>query len=393
MPMEYAGIVVLSIISAYTGLETLYLLIFSVAGRLHAAPPAPMNRVMPDKRVVILIPAYKEDAVIVETARQALNQSYPADLFEVAVIADSLQPPTIQQLQRLPVRLIKVSFENSTKAGALNVAMQQLPGYDIAVVLDADNRMDFRFLESIMKVMEQGFRVVQGHRMAKDTHTSVALLDAISEEINNHIFRKGHRALNLSSALIGSGMAFDYAYFKEIMSGIQAINGFDKELEFQTLRKKIKIAYAEEAIVSDEKVPDARVFKQQRTRWIAAQISCLQRYFIDGWIQLFTSGNVDYFNKVVQTLWLPRILLLGLVAFELIGGGLLVSAYVMFAAACQLAILFIVFYISTPKVLLKLITFRELINVPILGVRFAQSVLNIGQAKSKFLHTPHGKVS
>jgi hypothetical protein len=49
---------------------------------------------------------------------------------------------------------------------------------------------------------------VQGHRTAKNTNNSWAILDAISEEINNNIFRKGHRVLGLSSAIIGSGMAF-----------------------------------------------------------------------------------------------------------------------------------------------------------------------------------------
>jgi hypothetical protein len=34
------------------------------------------------------------------------------------------------------------------------------------------------------------------------TNNSWAILDAISEEINNNIFRKGHRVLGLSSAII-----------------------------------------------------------------------------------------------------------------------------------------------------------------------------------------------
>jgi hypothetical protein len=48
--------------------------------------------------------------------------------------------------------------------------------------------------------------VVQGHRAAK-THKDFAMLDAISEEINNNIYSKGHRAIGMSSRLAGSGMA------------------------------------------------------------------------------------------------------------------------------------------------------------------------------------------
>ena len=46
----------------------------------------------------------------------------------------------------------------------------------------------------------------------KDTNTAV--LDAVSEEINNSIFRKGHTRLGFSSGLSGSGMAFEYDLFK-----------------------------------------------------------------------------------------------------------------------------------------------------------------------------------
>jgi len=42
----------------------------------------------------------------------------------------------------------------------------------------------------------------------------LALLDGISEEINNNIFRKGHQTLGLSSALIGSGMALIMSFLE-----------------------------------------------------------------------------------------------------------------------------------------------------------------------------------
>jgi hypothetical protein len=40
--------------------------------------------------------------------------------------------------------------------------------------------------------------VVQGHRASKNTK-DFAMLDAISEEINNNIYSKGHRAIGMSS--------------------------------------------------------------------------------------------------------------------------------------------------------------------------------------------------
>lgn len=73
-----------------------------------------------------LIPAYKSDAVIVHAAQSALQQDYPQELHEVVVIADRLQPATLAQLRRMPIRVLEVSFENSSKAKALNFAVGEI---------------------------------------------------------------------------------------------------------------------------------------------------------------------------------------------------------------------------------------------------------------------------
>lgn len=70
-----------------------------------------------------LIPAYKSDAVIVHAAQSALQQDYPQELHEVVVIADRLQPATLAELRRMPIRVLEASFENSSKARALNFAV------------------------------------------------------------------------------------------------------------------------------------------------------------------------------------------------------------------------------------------------------------------------------
>jgi hypothetical protein len=57
-----------------------------------------------------------------------------------------------------------------------------------------------------------GYHVVQGHRAAKNTK-DFAMLDAISEEINNNIYSKGHRAIGMSS-ISGFWLAFSYQLYR-----------------------------------------------------------------------------------------------------------------------------------------------------------------------------------
>jgi cellulose synthase/poly-beta-1,6-N-acetylglucosamine synthase-like glycosyltransferase len=300
------------IVFFYLGLASVYFFFFAFMGvfpyhrKIHPSPSI--------RRIAVLIPGYKEDFVIVEVAEASLRQTYPSASFDVVVVADSFQPKTLAALKKLPVKVIEVVFDKSTKSKSLNSAMAAIgDDYDIALVLDADNIMAPDFLEKINQAFESGFPAVQGHRMAKNMNNSMAVLDSISEEINNHIFRKGHRVAGLASGLIGSGMAFQYSMFKKRMSEIQAIGGFDKELELTMLRDGIKIEYLDDAVVLDEKVQDKAVFENQRRRWLAAQFIYFKRFAWDGIVQFFTRFNIDFLDKVYQMVMPPRILLLGAV--------------------------------------------------------------------------------
>jgi hypothetical protein len=77
--------------------------------------------------------------------------------------------------------------------------MAELPEsvYDVALILDADNVFGSDFITKINDSFNAGYQVVQGHRAAKNTKGAY-MLDAMSEEINNNIYGKGHRTIGLS---------------------------------------------------------------------------------------------------------------------------------------------------------------------------------------------------
>jgi cellulose synthase/poly-beta-1,6-N-acetylglucosamine synthase-like glycosyltransferase len=367
--------------------------VFSIAGLFYKQPTFKSKGAL--KKIAVLIPGYKEDEVILEVANSALLQDYPSKLFDVIVIADSFLEETLNELKALPIKLIEVSFDKSTKSKALNKAMATLTeNYDIAVILDADNLMARDFLGKINTVFEQGFIAVQGHRTAKNTNNSWAILDAVSEEINNHIFRKGHITLGLSSAIIGSGMAFKYDYFKSLMSTVTAVGGFDKEIELKMLKAGHKIIYLDDALVYDEKIQKAAVFGNQRKRWLSAQLHYFRKDFLNALKDLFLKGNIDYFDKAIQFIQPPRILLLGGI---IIFGGLFVLSNYLFnneiiyslgwliiAIACVLSFLF-----SIPTSFYNLKTLIALLSLPKGMFMMLLSLLKIKGANKKFIHTQH----
>ena len=165
-------------------------------------------------RFLILYPAYKEDSVIVNAVEQFLLQDYPTSYYMVAVISDHMQPETNDILRKMPITLLTPTFEKSSKAKAMQYAINEVKGdFDNVVILDADNVVRPDFL-SQLNVLCTIYDAIQCHRCAKNANNDVAVLDGASEEINNTIFRKAHNRLGLSSALIGSGMCFKYDLFK-----------------------------------------------------------------------------------------------------------------------------------------------------------------------------------
>jgi cellulose synthase/poly-beta-1,6-N-acetylglucosamine synthase-like glycosyltransferase len=391
--MEKIALILFWLLWSYSSLFAVLLFIFSIAGCFR--PRDQFISAHRFCRMAVLIPAYKEDQVIAATVADALQQAYPREQFDVVVIADSLQQATLELLKKTAAILIPVQFAESTKAKAINRALEALPEdkYDGVVILDADNLLAPDFLQKINNALAGGSLIVQAHRRAKNLNTPLAILDAISEEINNHIFRRGHRVLGLSAALIGSGMGFDYAYYKNLMKRITAVGGFDKEIELEALKAGHQIIYLEDAHVFDEKVDTAENFTRQRKRWLAAQGHYFRQYFLDALAHLFSSGNVDYFNKALQMLQPPRILLAGLLFLMTLFSPLTGSPLIIGACALSLAVCAAALLLAIPRSFYNSRSLTALIAVPKGFMLMLAALVQSKGANRHFLHTEHKHTS
>lgn len=367
--------------------NVLYLLVFSLASLLRYKQVRGVVR--EQKCMAVLIPSYKEDAVIADTVHACLQQTYPSDKYEVVVISDRMKPETNDYLRTLPIRLVEVNFERSTKAKSLNEAMRVIGDrYDVAVVLDADNLVSPSFLTEINEAFAQeGVEVVQAHRMAKNLNTDMAFLDAMSEEINNSIFRLGHVNLGLSTALIGSGMAFDYALFKHTMALVDSV-GEDREMEFRLLSQGRRFYYLQHTLVQDEKIQTAKDFTNQRRRWLAAQ-------FLYGaahaphLLKALLSGRWNYLDKVLQHFLLPRVLLLGILSVLTISV-LTVSPLYAVKWVVLWTMLAVALLVAIPRKYYTKRLWLAVLGVPKAFVLMFLNLFRLKDAHKHFIHTQHG---
>lgn len=289
-----------------TAATVLYLGIFTIASMFNKIHESPHSK--KQNRIVVLIPSYHQDSVIEQAVISILSQAYPQRMFDVTVISDHQEEMTNMRLAQYPITLLTPNFEESTKAKSLQYAILNLPEfkiYDIALVLDADNIVEQDFLAKINDAFETAAtKAVQMHRISRNRDTTAALLGSIFEEINNAIFRRGHINVGLSSALAGSGIAYDFAWFKaNIMRARTA--GEDKEMEALLLRQEIFIDYFDNIYVYGEKKRTTAKMNQQHGRWAKEQFQNFIRNvkFLPGAI---FRKQYDLADKIIQWMLVPR---------------------------------------------------------------------------------------
>ncbi len=371
-------------------LSVLYLFVFAFAAlfrRNSEYPQSPKNH-----RFVVLFPAYKEDRVIENSVTTFLQQEYPRELFDVVVISDHMHQMTNQRLKELPIKVYEAAYEESSKAKALNLAVERLHAegeqYDILIILDADNGVSPNFLTSINDAYYAGVQAMQCHRIAKNRDTDMAVLDGMSEEVNNSIFRKGHVRLGLSSALIGSGMAFDYKWFTRNVVHLTSA-GEDRELEVLLLSQGVYVDYLEHVEVYDEKIQGSASFYKQRRRWLAAQYSILITSLRD-LPRALLSGNWDYSDKLIQWMMFPRIVLIGLVGM----GSVAMTFFNWKWSVKWWAMLFLVLLamaLAIPDYIMDKRLRRTLKRIPFIFFLMVANMFRLRGVNKRFIHTQHGE--
>lgn len=388
MTVEYLEIIhILEIIFwIYFTCCVVYLAVFAVAAIFYKQSAS--KQIDKYAKIAVVYPAYSEDKVILDAVKSSLNQNYPDDLYDVIVISDHMMDATNQSLSKLSIILLQPIFEDSSKAKALQYTIAHIDNsYDAIIILDADNRVETDFIRRMNESYQNGHLAIQAHRTAKHLDTPIALLDAASEEMNNAIFRAGHVAIGLPSALIGSGMLFDFKWFVSHVDLLETA-GEDKEFEIFLVREKVNIEYLKDVPVYDEKTPKAEILKNQRKRWIAAQLFSLKSHIAQLPRAIFT-GNIGYADKIIQWSLPPRVLLIAVLFI-----GALVMSFINLIWSlkwwCLFLVLLLSLLISIPKWLWRKGLLSSLFYIPILAWLMFCNLFHLRGAAKKFIHTEHG---
>lgn len=350
----------------------------SLFSRNHAVPKAKRQN-----RFIIIIPSYKNDRNILNTVKSVLSQTYPQRLFDVTVVSDHQGEMTNMRLAQYTITLLTPNFEKSSKVKSLQYAILNLPAfkiYDIVVILNAGDIVEPEFLEQLNEAYESaGTRAIVTHKMPRNRDTSSARLSTIFEEINNSVFRRGHIFIGLSSALMGSGVAYEFSWYKKHIMKVRG-TAEDKELEAMLIHQKIYVDYFDQIYIYGENKRDVDDFNRQRRGWVIEQFKSAFKNLRFLPAAIF-NRQYDWVDKIIQWMILPRSILFPIVFIMCI-----ILPFIYFTMAIKWWIVTVIWGFSlafaTPNELVDKNWDKDFITLPIVtAVNLGKKILNKIQKK------------
>lgn len=230
-------------------------------------------------------------------------------------------------------------------------------------IIDSDNLVHPEYLNMLNGLFNKGYQAVQGVREAKNLNTHYACLDAARDMYYRFIDNKILFEIGSSATLSGSGMAFTTSLYKECLerSNIDGA-GFDKVLQFEILRRDHRIAFAEQAIVYDEKTSHPEQLVKQRARWINTWF----KYFNLG-LRMTALGiyKLDW-NKFIfgALLMRPPLFILLILSFICFAIDLAIFPYMALLWLLALLLFIAMFFIAFSYFKADRVIYRSLMNAP-----------------------------
>ena len=309
----------------------------------------------------ILVTAFKDTANIPFVVNSLLSQHFTN--YIIYIIADNCPGFNDNFVdERVVVLQPDEVLQNQLKSHFYAISHFKR-NHNRLTIIDSDNLVAPTFLSNIDLLFDEGYSAVQGVRKAKNLNTAYACLDAANEIYYFFFNRKILFNIGSSSMLSGSGMAFTVALYKECLEHVQDSGaGFDKILQKEIISKGYRIAFAENAIVYDEKTAHRDQLVKQRARWNNTWF----RYFSFG-LQLMWQGitqlNINRFVFGFIIIRPPLFLLLGL-SVTLLFANIFININIAFAWVIVLLSFTAGFFIALTKSNTDKRIYQALVHIP-----------------------------
>ncbi|CAN5510084.1 hypothetical protein BH10BAC5_BH10BAC5_16300 [soil metagenome] len=221
----------------------------------------------------IIITAYKDVTIALPLIESILDQTYKN--YIIYLVADQCSVSGLKFSDER-VKVLDPKFPLGSKVRSIKYACENfIREHEFLTVFDPDNLAHPDFFHITNEYLNRGYQAVQGRRTAKNVDSVYACLDAMGEYYYNYVVRYVPFGLGSSSSIAGSGMTISAKLYTDFFKNEEVKTNFDKViiaedkiLQANIISKGHRIAFANEALVFDEKVSSGLQVERQRTRWI-----------------------------------------------------------------------------------------------------------------------------
>ncbi len=307
----------------------LYLILLAVASFLYSQS---IDGFSPRSRLVVLVPAHNEEMLVGRTVRSLRAQSYPRELFQIAVIADNCNDRTAAEAAAAGADIVMVRDAPTAggKGRALRWAMDQILAAarppDAIVSVDADTITDSDLLLALAERFEAGEHAAQSDYRAFGDGSESSELRKAAFVLFNRVQPAGRHVLGRSAWLVGNGWLLSSELLRR-----RPWNAFtsteDREYSVDLQLDGIRIAFAGAAAVHAPTAPNHQAAETQQLRWEGGWASLLRarlpHLLLEAWRRRAAGMLMTAFDLAVPPL--------GLLAAGALGGLLITSAFAVVA--------------------------------------------------------------
>jgi cellulose synthase/poly-beta-1,6-N-acetylglucosamine synthase-like glycosyltransferase len=330
----------------------------------------------------IIVTAYEQVTAIPDVVNSLLKLNYQNYL--IYVVADKCDVSTLHfEDERVIILRPEETLSSNTRSHFYAINRFKRP-HSRLTIIDSDNLTDPEYLNQLDLYFAAGYQAVQGVRDAKNLNTTYARLDA-ARDIYYHFYDgKILFGVGSSATLAGSGMAFNTQLYRDCLEHLDVTGaGFDKVLQHAILSRNLRIAFAEHAVVYDEKTTQSDQLVKQRSRWINTWF----RYFSLGFGLLF-KGSWNQFLFGLVLLRPPLFIFLILSAFFMLAN-VFISATAVIVWLLAFIIFVLGFYLSLAKSDTDKRIYQSLVNIPKFIFYQVLSLLKVRKANKHSVATTH----
>jgi cellulose synthase/poly-beta-1,6-N-acetylglucosamine synthase-like glycosyltransferase len=230
-----------------------------------------------DMRLLILIPAHNEEAVIERCLEAVEGDRRERDL--VMVVADCCTDATVQIARSLGARVVERSeTEIPGRAQARQAGLQHARAleWDAVVMLDADSIVDPGFFDACERALSAGAPAAQARSESDGSHRLASQLSVVAFALQGITIPRGRDRLGFSVRLRGTGMAIrrDVA----LAHRFAAPASEDLYFTLDLLLDGIRCRHIEKARLRSDSAGSWKTFGGQKVRYEAGRMSAAREY-------------------------------------------------------------------------------------------------------------------